>query len=332
MNGVMEEVDHIKTRVVGIDIREGRTTYAVVNIRGEILAQDYFLTSKFPDVASYVTELSDCVLAMIEEYGGYETVRSVGISAPSGNYMTGCIENAANLQWKGVVPLAAMLQDRLGLAVALANDAHITALGEKAFGSAHGMKDFVVVSISHGGVGSCFFTNGLPHLGVNGFAGEVGHTCVEVNGRQCGCGRKGCLETYVSDKGLVMTAEELIAKSTEPTLLSDLEELSVRTITDCCDKGDRVAIETFQKVGQMLGVGLANYASVLNPEAIILTGDMMQAGKWLLKPMRQTFDEHVFRNIRGSVRILVSILKECERDVLGASALAWDVKEYSLYK
>lgn len=332
MNGVMEEVDHIKTRVVGIDIREGRTTYAVVNIRGEILAQDYFLTSKFPDVASYVTELSDCVLAMIEEHGGYETVRSVGISAPSGNYMTGCIENAANLQWKGVVPLAAMLQDRLGLAVALANDAHITALGEKAFGSAHGMKDFVVVSISHGGVGSCFFTNGLPHLGVNGFAGEVGHTCVEVNGRQCGCGRKGCLETYVSDKGLVMTAEDLIAKSTEPTLLSDLEELSVRTITDCCDKGDRVAIETFQKVGQMLGVGLANYASVLNPEAIILTGDMMQAGKWLLKPMRQTFDEHVFRNIRGSVRILVSILKECERDVLGASALAWDVKEYSLYK
>jgi len=332
MNGVMEEVDHIKTRVVGIDIREGRTTYAVVNIRGEILAQDYFLTSKFPDVASYVTELSDCVLAMIEENGGYETVRSVGISAPSGNYMTGCIENAANLQWKGVVPLAAMLQDRLGLAVALANDAHITALGEKAFGSAHGMKDFVVVSISHGGVGSCFFTNGLPHLGVNGFAGEVGHTCVEVNGRQCGCGRKGCLETYVSDKGLVMTAEELMAKSTEPTLLSDLEELSVRTIIDCCDKGDRVAIETFQKVGQMLGVGLANYASVLNPEAIILTGDMMQAGKWLLKPMRQTFNEHVFHNIRGSVRILVSILKECERDVLGASALAWDVKEYSLYK
>ena len=332
MNGVMEEVDHIKTRVVGIDIREGRTTYAVVNIRGEILAQDYFLTSKFPDVASYVTELSDCVLAMIEEYGGYENVRSVGISAPSGNYMTGCIENAANLQWKGVVPLAAMLQDRLGLAVALANDAHITALGEKAFGSAHGMKDFVVVSISHGGVGSCFFTNGLPHLGVNGFAGEIGHTCVEVNGRQCGCGRKGCLETYVSDKGLVMTAEELIAKSTEPTLLSDLEELSVRTIVDCCDKGDRVAIETFQKVGQMLGVGLANYASVLNPEAIILTGDMMQAGKWLLKPMRQTFDEHVFHNIRGSVRILVSILKEGERDVLGASALAWDVKEYSLYK
>lgn len=327
-----EVIDHIKTRVVGIDIREKRTTYAVVDIRGEIVAQDYFLTSQYPEIGAYVSALSERVLAMIEENGGYEMIRSVGISAPSGNYLTGCIENAANMPWKGVVPLAALLQDRLGLAVALANDGHITALGEKTYGSAHGMKDFIVVSISHGGLGSCIFTNGQPHLGVNGFAGEVGHTCVEVNGRQCGCGRKGCLETYVSDRGLVLTAEELIAASKEPTQLSDLETLDINNIVDCCDHGDRTAIEVFNRVGYMLGVGLANYASVLNPEAIILTGDMMQAGKWLLKPMRQSFDEHVFQNIRGKVRILVSILKEGERDVLGASALAWDVKEYSLYK
>jgi glucokinase len=131
---------------------------------------------------------------------------------------------------------------------------------------------------------------------------------------------------------LVKTAEEEIAKSDGSTLMSQLDELCIRTITDCCEKGDRVAIETFRRVGSMLGVGLANYASVINPEAIILTGDMMAAGKWLLKPMRQAFDTHVFHNIRGKVRILVSILKEGERDVLGASALAWDVKEYSLFK
>lgn len=327
-----EEVDRIKTRVVGIDIREKKTTYAVINIRGEILAQDHFQTMDYPNVADYVSALSEKVIALVEENGGYETIRSVGISAPSANYLTGCIEHAANMPWKGVIPLAAMLQDQLGLAVAVANDAHITALGEQAYGSAHGMKDFIIVSISHGGLGSCIFTNGLPHLGVNGFAGEVGHTCVQVGGRQCGCGRKGCLETYVSDRGLVMTAEEEIAKSKEPTLMSQLENLNVSTIADCCDKGDRVAIETFQRVGKMLGIGLANYASIINPEAIILTGDMMQAGKWLLKPMRASFDEHVFHNIRGRVRILVSILKEGERDVLGASALAWDVKEYSLFK
>ena len=328
----MNEVDHIKTRVVGIDIRENRTTYAVVNVRGEIIAQDHFCTSDYPEISEYVSALAEKVLSLVEENGGYETIRSVGISSPSANYLTGCIENAANLKWKGVVPLAAMLRDQLGLAVAVANDAHITALGEKAYGSAHGMKEFIIVSISHGGLGSCIFTNGLPHLGFNGFAGEIGHTCVEVNGRQCGCGRKGCLETYVSDRGLVKTAEEEIAKSKEPTLMSELDELNINTITDCCEKGDRVAIESFKRVGYMLGVGLANYASVINPEAIILTGDMMAAGKWLLKPMRQAFDEHVFRNIRGKVRILVSILKEGERDVLGASALAWDVKEYSLFK
>jgi len=327
----MEAVDEIKTRVVGIDIRENKTTYALVDVRGEIIAQDYFCTADFPIVSDFVTELSERIVMLVEENGGYELVRSVGISAPSGNFITGCIENAANMPWKGVVPLAAMLQDRLGLAVALANDAHITALGEKAYGSAHGMKDFIVVSVSHGGLGSCIFINGLPHLGVNGFAGEVGHTCVVPGGRQCGCGRQGCLETYVSDRGLVKTAEELIGEGC-PTLMSELEELSIKTIADCCDKGDRVAIEAFHRVGFTLGLGLANYASMLNPEAIILTGDITQAGKWLLKPMRASFDEHVFHNVRGTTRILVSILKEGERDVLGASALAWDVKEYSLFK
>ena len=328
----VESIDKIKVRVVGIDIRLDRTTYAIVDIKGDIVAQDQFDTMDFPDVNDFVSALSEKVMMLVEENGGYESIRSVGVSAPSANSLTGCVENAANLPWKGVVPLAAMLRDRLGLAVAVANDAHITALSEKTYGSAHGMKDFVVVSMSHGGLGSCFYSNGQPHLGYNGFADEVGHTCVEINGRECGCGNKGCLETYCSQKGLIKTAEELIAESKEPTLLSDLQELTIQTITDCCYKGDKLAIEVFRRTGEMLGMGLANYASVLNPEAIILTGEMTQAGKWLLRPMRVSFDEHVFHNIRNKTRILVSILKEGERDVLGASALAWDVKEYSLFK
>ncbi len=328
----MEAVDKIKTRVVGVDIRDVKTTYAVVDIRGEIIALDYFITMDYPDVSDYVSALSEKIIMLVEENGGYDKIRSVGMSAPSGNFMTGCIENAANMPWKGVIPLAAMLRDRLGLAVALANDAHITALGEKAFGSAHGLKNFVVVSISHGGLGSCIFMDGKPHLGVNGFAGEVGHSCVQIGGRQCGCGRKGCLETYCSDKGLVKTVEELLAAEELPSALKGLKNISVETVAYYCDQGDQVAIEAMRRVGFMLGLGLANYASVLNPEAIILTGDMMQAGKWLLKPMRKSFDEHVFHNIQGETRLLVSILKEGERDVLGASALAWDVKEYSLFK
>ena len=328
----MEAVDQIKTRVVGVDIREVKTTYALVDIRGEIIATDYFMTLDYPDVSEYVSVLSEKIIMLVEENGGYDKVRSVGISAPSGNFRTGCIENAANMPWKGVVPMAAMLRDRLGLAVALANDAHVTALGEKAYGSAHGLKDFVVVSISHGGLGSCIFMDGKPHLGVNGFAGEVGHSCVEVNGRECGCGRRGCLETYCSDRGLVKTIEELLEAEELPSALRGLKNISVQTVTYYCDQGDQLAIEAMRRLGYMLGLGLANYASILNPEAIILTGDMMQAGKWLLKPMRDSFDKHVFHNIKNTTRILVSILKEGERDVLGASALAWDAKEYSLFK
>ena len=331
MEKTEENVDHIKTRVIGIDIRLEKTTYGIVDIRGEIVAQDYFETTDYADVNDFIAALAEKLLVLMEENGGHESIRSIGISAPSASSVTGCIENAANLPWKGVIPLAAMLRDRVGMAVALANDAHITALGEKAYGSAHGMKDFVVVSMSHGGLGSCFFSNGMPHLGAQGFAGEVGHTCVKMGGRQCGCGNKGCLETYCTEKGLKKTIMELMEENKEPTMLSELTEMDIVSIAKCCDKGDQIAIEALQRTGEMLGLGLANYASVLNPEAIILTGDLTLAGKWLLKPMRKTFEEHVFPNIRNTTRILVSILKEGERDVLGASALAWDVKEYSLF-
>ena len=327
-----ETIDKIKTRVIGIDIRLDKTTYGIVDIRGEIVAQDYFDTSLYPDVNDYITALADRLISISEENGGYESIRSIGISVPSASSVTGCIENAANLPWKGVIPLAAMLRDRVGMAVALANDAHITALGEKAYGSAHGMKDFVLVSMSHGGLGSCFYSNGQPHLGAQGFAGELGHTCIKVDGRQCGCGNKGCLETYCSDKGLITTIEELRAEGMSTTLPDDLSKLDIATISQYCDKGDELAIEALRRTGDILGLGLANYASVLNPEAFILTGDLTLAGKWLLKPMKKSFEEHIFRNIKNNTRILVSILKEGERDVLGASALAWDVKEYSLFK
>jgi glucokinase len=332
METIDETVDIIKTRVIGIDIRLDKTTYGIVDIRGEIVAQDHFETSEYDDVNDFITVLADKLLALAEENGGYESIRSVGISAPSASSVSGCIENAANLPWKGIIPLAAMLRDRIGIAVAVANDAHITALGEKAYGSAHGMKDFVVVSISHGGLGSCFYSNGMPHVGAQGFAGELGHTCVEINGRTCGCGNKGCLETYCTEEGLKKTIADLIAKGEKSDIADQLAQMDIASIAKFCDKGDKVAIEAFRLTGDMLGLGLANYASVLNPEAIILTGDLTQAGKWLLKPMRKSFEEHVFPNIKHSTRILVSILKEGERDVLGASALAWDVKEYSLFK
>ena len=253
-------------------------------------------------------------------------------SSPSASSVSGCIENAANLPWKGVVPLSAMLRDRIGLAVGLSNDAHVSALGEYTFGSAHGMRNFIIVSLGVG-IGSCFFAEGDEHQGHSGYAGEFGHTCVAPDsGRLCGCGHRGCLEAYVGAKGIVLTAQEVMQESDKTTLMRELEKLSPRTIAECCDKGDELAIEVYRRTGHVLGLGLANYASIVDPEAIILTGGISHAGKWIVAPAYESFEDHVFGNLRGKVKILTSQLNDRERDVLGASALAWSVPEYSLFK
>ncbi|MBR6121051.1 MAG: ROK family protein [Prevotella sp.] len=321
----------IKNRVVGVDISVKRTTYAIVDIRGNILARNFFPTNDYANVNDFITVLCEKVIELTEQNGGYENIRSMGISAPSANYLTGCIENAANLPWKGVIPLAAMLRDRLGMAVALGNDGHITALGEHAFGTAHGMKNFIIMTLGHG-VGSCIFTDGKVHLGNEGFAGEIGHTCIVDNGRECGCGRRGCMEAYVAQKGIIATAKELMAESDAPSLMRSLEELTPKTIVDCCEQGDEMAIEVYRRTGVVLGISVANYASVLDPEAIIFTGGISNAGHWLFDPAYEEFENHVYHNIKGKVKFLHSSIDDRERDVLGASALAWGIKEYSLFK
>ena len=326
----MEE-NNLKTTVVGVDISIETTTYAMVDVRGNILAEDAFPTLDYPDVNNFVTALSEKILMMVEQNGGYVTVRSIGVSCPSASTVSGCIENAANLPWKGIVPLAAMLRDRIGLAVGLSNDAHISALGEYTFGSAHGMTNFIIVSLGVG-IGRCFFSDSKEHRGHGGYAGEFGHTCVYPEGRQCGCGNKGCLEAYVGAKGIVKTAQKLMAESDAPSLMRDLEKLSPRTIKECCDKGDEMAIDVYRRTGRILGQGLATYASLIDPEAIIFTGGVSHAGHWLLDPAKEVLDQLVFGNLKNKVKLIVSRLDDRERDVLGASALAWSVPEYSLFK
>ena len=321
----------IKTRVVGGDISLERTSIGIIDIRGEIIATDCFVTSEHPYIGDYLSVLCEHILNLVEANGGYESIRSVGMCSPSGNYRTSSIENAPNMPWKGVIPLAAMLRDRLGMAVALANDAHAMALGEQTFGAAHGMRDFAVISLGHG-MGSCFFSNGIVHLGNDGFAGEVGHTCFIPNGRQCGCGKRGCLEAYTAANGIVQTAQEILAERSEPSMMRNVERLSPKVIQDLCELGDELAIETYRRTGYYLGVGLANYASILNPEAFVFTGGISLAGKWLFEPANEAFEEHVFHNTTGRVKFMASTLENRTRNMLGASVLAWGVKEYSLFK
>ena len=324
--------DKIKSKVIGINVDITTTTIAVVDLRGNIVAQDSIPTQNFPNVNNFVEALSERVVMLAENNGGYENIRSVGMCAPSSNYLTGCIENAPNMPWKGVIPIAAMLRDSIGLAVALGNDAHVTALGERAYGVAHGMDNFIVVTLVGSGLGSCVFSNGLAHLGSDGFAGEFGHTCIEDGGRQCSCGRKGCLEEYVSTRGILQTVRELLEANNAPSKMRQKTDLTLDDIAECADEGDAIAIEAWRRSGEILGIALANYASIVNPEAVIITGELTKYCGRMWPAMEKAFLENVFGNIRDKVKVVVSKINDHERNVLGASALAWKVKEYSLFK
>ena len=325
------EQESIKKKVIGIDISLDVTTYAIVDVRGEMIVMDKFPTLDYPDINQFISALSDHLITMVEEHGGYESIRSVGISAPSANFMTGSIENAPNLPWKGVIPLGTLLRERTGYAIAVANNAAVRALGEHAYGLAKGMRDFVVITMGSG-IGSCLFSNGLIHKGNDGFAGEIGHTCVANGGRQCNCGNKGCLETYVAAKGIIATAKELMTESNKPSLMRETEDLTPRLITEMCEKGDELAIEVYRRTGETFGLGLANYASMVDPEAFIFTGGISRAGKWLFGPAKEIFDRYVFHNTCGKTKFLISEDDKVINDVLGASVLAWEVREYSLFK
>lgn len=323
--------NNFKTKVIGVDIRVDRTVYALVNIRGEVLARDEIVTSDYPVISDFVTKLSEKIVLLMEANGGFDSVRSIGISAPSGNFHTGCIENSPNLPWKGIVPLAAMLRDRMGLAVAVDNNANVIAMAEHAFGAAHGLKDFVLVNLGSG-MGSCIYSKGVIYQGTNGFSGEIGHTTYIAGGRQCGCGKQGCLEAYTASKGVLQTAKEVLEEYDIPSLMRQSQQLTVKQIVEFCQEGDQLAIEAMRRTGHALGVGLANYASLFNPEAIILSGAVSKAGKWLLEPTDEAFEEHVFHNMKGKVKLVCSLYEDRELIVLGASVLAWTVKEYSLFK
>ena len=325
------EQEAIKKRVVGIDISLDATTYAIVDVKGDVIAMDSFPTMDYPEINQFISALSDHLVNMVEEHGGYESIRSVGISAPSANFMTGSIVNAPNLPWKGVIPLGVLLRDRIGYAVAVANNADVRALGEHAYGLAKGMRDFVVVTMGNG-IGSCLFSNGMIHKGSDGFAGEIGHTCIVNNGRQCTCGNKGCLEAYVAARGIIATAKELLEQTSAPSLMRGVENLTPKVITDFCEQGDELAIEVYRKTGELLGMGLANYASMVDPEAFIFTGGLTRAGKWLFEPAQEMFEKYVFHNTKGKIKFLVSEDDRAANDVLGASVLAWEVREYSLFK
>ena len=317
-----------KSLVIGLDLGGTNSVFGVVDSKGEIIATTSIKTQAYPSVDQYIMESVKAVKQIAEQVGGMEKIRAMGIGAPCGNYYKGTIEHAANLVWaKGIVPLANMFVNELGIPVVVTNDAKAAAMGEMKYGVAVGMKNFVELTLGTG-VGSGIVANGQLIYGFDGFAGELGHMIVEPDGRPCGCGRKGCLETYCSATGVVRTAIAMLEESSETTSLRDIatDKLTSYEVYKAAMAGDTMAQEVFKQTGRRIGIACANIATFLSPEAFIFFGGLAQAGELLLRPIEEAYNENVLSLYKGKARFLMSGLDGAKAAILGASAIAWDLK------
>lgn len=318
------EQNRKKLYTVGIDIGGTNTVFGIVDEQGHILSHDGIKTKDYPDINVYADTVAGHLRSLIEAAGGIELINGIGVGAPNANYYTGQIEQAPNLPWKGTVPLARMLRERLPLPVTLTNDANAAALGEMTYGVAHGMKDFIMITLGTG-VGSGIVINGRLVYGHDGFAGELGHVIVRRGGRLCGCGRRGCLETYCSATGIVRTVHEMLSSTDTPSLLRDipLDKVTSKDIYDAAEQGDKLALKIFRFTGTVLGEAFADFIAFSSPEAIVLFGGLAKAGEYIMAPIREAMDANVMSIYKGKTRLLTSALKDSDAAVLGASALAW---------
>lgn len=327
----MTQENLIKPYVIGLDLGGTNSVFGIVDSRGDIKATTAIKTQGYETVDEYVEASVEALQIIIDQVGGIDKIKAMGIGAPNGNYYTGTIEFAPNLSWghNGIVPLAKMFSDKLGIPVALTNDANAAAIGEMTYGVARGMKNFIVITLGTG-VGSGIVINGQLVYGSDGFAGELGHVIMNrVNGRPCGCGRKGCLEAYCSATGVARTARELIETTDEPSLLHDMPAADITSldVSIAASKGDALAKRIYEFTGNMLGEACADFAAFSSPEAFIFFGGLTKAGALLMDPIKKAYEENVLNIFKGKAKFLVSGLDGSSAAVLGASAVGWDINE-----
>ena len=320
----------LKPYVIGLDLGGTNSVFGIVDSRGDIKATTAIKTQGYLTVEEYVDAAFEALQIIIDQVGGIDKIKAMGIGAPNANYYKGTIEYAPNIVWahEGIVPLAELFKKRLGVPVAITNDANAAAIGEMTYGVARGMKNFIMLTLGTG-VGSGIVINGQLVYGCDGFAGELGHVIVRRDGRQCGCGRKGCLETYCSATGVARTAREFLVARPEPSLLRDIpaEDIVSKDVFDAAVRGDKLAQDIFEYTGRILGEALADFIAFSSPEAIILFGGLAKSGDYIMKPIRKAIDDNILKIYEGKTKLLISELKDADAAVLGASALGWEVRE-----
>ncbi|MCH5220846.1 MAG: ROK family protein [Muribaculaceae bacterium] len=317
----------MKPYVLGIDIGGTNSVFGIVDARGNVIASSSIKTQKHAKFEDYLDELYEAAMRLFEDNDAVGKIQGIGIGAPNANYYDGTIADAVNLPWPNL-PLAKLVSDKFGIPVAITNDANAAALGEMTYGAARGMKDFIMITLGTG-VGSGIVVNGQVVYGHDGLAGELGHIIVKRNnGRQCGCGRVGCLEAYCSATGVARSAREFLEVRTEQSSLRNLpvDEITSKDVYDAAVNGDKLAMDIFNYTGNILGEAIADMMTFSSPEAFILFGGLAKSGELLLKPLREAMDRNMLSIYKGKAKVVLSELKEADAAVLGASALGWEAK------
>lgn len=316
-----------KPYVIGMDMGGTNTVFGIVDARGNVLSKSAVKTGTHQDINLYINDIYVELNKLIEGAGGISKIKGIGVGAPNGNYYTGNIEFAPNLNWKGVIPFSNLMSEKFGIPTVLTNDANAAAIGEMTYGAARGMKNFIMITLGTG-VGSGIVIDGKLVYGHDGFAGELGHTCsVRNNGRQCACGKTGCLETYASANGVARTAREILETRKDDSLLRNIpfESITSKDVHDAALQGDMVALEIFEYTGKILGEALSDFVAFSAPEAIVLFGGLTKSGDYIMKPIVEHMEKNLLAIWKGKVKVLFSDLKEADAAILGASALAWEI-------
>jgi len=304
---------------IGIDIGGTNIEVGWVKADGTVIKHLIFKTSRFEQPELLVEEVGNAILKENQEFSSDEII-GIGIGAPNGNYYNGTIEFAPNLGWEGIIPLAEMFIEKTGINTKLTNDANAAAYAEMIYGGAQEMNDFLVVTLGTG-LGSGIVINRNILYGSTGFAGELGHTIVENNGRECGCGRKGCLETYASATGIVKTINNYLELSKKDSSLRSLEVIESEDIFEAAVEGDDYANKAIEYTGTILGKHLADYIALFSPEAIFLTGGLAKAHSLLIPSIEKAMDENILKIFKNTVKVYPSVLMEQNAGLLGAAAL-----------
>ncbi|MFP4018519.1 MAG: ROK family protein [Bacteroidales bacterium] len=314
-----------KDVAIGLDIGGTNSVFGVVDRNGNIIETGEAPTPKFLTAEEYVDHISKKIQEALKKHDLTNSLCGIGVGAPNGNFFKGIIENAANLQWKGIVPLADLFKENFNVPVALTNDANAAALAELLYGGARGLKDFIVLTLGTG-LGSGIVVNGDLVYGHDSYAGELGHTFVNMNsGRVCGCGRRGCLETYVSAQGIRRTALELLS---EYTISSELRDVTIKDLTServyhAALNEDEIALKAFDITGRYLGMKLADFVATTSPSHVFLYGGLAKSGRLILDPAKKYMEENIFQQYKNKVKLSLSELNESDGALLGAAALIW---------